>query len=115
MIKRLTAKDYLEQSTIALLSENTIDQITVKDICAHCNYSTRTFYKYYRDKYEIISTCFFSRFEEFFSLYQGQISLHSFMLYTANLVCDNQAFFRHVFKYQGQNNIRISLVEPILA
>lgn len=115
MPKKLSAREYLELSAIELLSRNTVEKITVRDICANCGISTRTFYKFFRDKYEIINTCFCSRFSEFFTLYEGRITLHNFMLFTAGLVCGNQAFFRHVFRYSGQNNIRISLVEPILA
>ena len=114
MINKLTAKEYLELSTIELLTLNSVEKITVKDICANCSISTRTFYKYYKDKYEIISNCFLSRFRDFFYLYKGQINMHNFMLDTANCVCDNQSFFRHVFQYKGQNNIRLSLVDPLL-
>lgn len=32
---------------------------------------------------------------------------------TADIICDQQPFFVHVFSYTGQNNIRISLVEPL--
>ena len=63
MINRLNAKDYLALSAIELFSKNRIEDVTVKDICQNCDLSTRTFYKYYRDKYDIINTCFESKLE----------------------------------------------------
>ena len=41
------------------------------------------------------------------------MNLHEFMLFTANIVCDRVPFFSNVFLYTGQNNIRLSLEEPI--
>ena len=32
-----------------------IDKITVKDVTAHCGYSTATFYRRFRDKYDMIA------------------------------------------------------------
>lgn len=113
MIEKLSAKDYLEKSAIELLSEKYVDDVTVKDICENCNISTRTFYKYFRDKYDIINTCFNNELSNFFLDKTRRISFHSLLCYTADIVNEQQAFFIHVFNYTGQNNIRISLVEPL--
>lgn len=113
MIERKSSREYLEESAIELLSRNTIEKISVKKICENCHLSTRTFYKYYKDKYELMNTCFHRQLERYYQLNANHISLHSFLLYTATIVCQRQAFFVNVFQYTGQNNIRLSLVEPL--
>ena len=113
MQKKLSSKEYLERSALELLSSQEIDRVTVKDICKNCNLSTHTFYKYYRDKYEIINTCFNSELERFYTLYNGNICIKSFLTFTAGIVNEHLRFWKNVFRYTGQNNIRQSLVKPL--
>jgi len=113
MIHRYSAKEYLNQSAIELLSRNDIERVTVRDICGNCGISTHTFYKYYRDKYDIINTCFDSALQEFYRQYAEEPSVHNFLLYTAGIVYDKRNFFINVFRYKGQNNIRVGLTGPL--
>lgn len=113
MINRLSSKDYLAQSAIELFSKEKIEKITVKDICDNCNLSTRTFYKYYKDKYDLINNCFESEIERFFSDNPTSVCLYDFLLFSANIICDKVPFFANVFLYTGQNNIRLGLEAPI--
>ncbi len=54
-MKRKTAKEILAD-TFRELSENTpIDKITVKDITENSGYSTATFYRQFKDKYDLIA------------------------------------------------------------
>ena len=113
ILKKLTSKEYLELSALELLSSQGIDKVTVKDICSNCNLSTHTFYKYYRDKYDIINTCFNSKLEQFYTLYDPNINIRNFLLFTAQIVNEHLDFWENVFRYTGQNNVRLSLVKPL--
>ena len=113
MIQKYSAKDYLEQSAQQLLAVKGIDRVTVKDICENCGVSTRTFYKYYRDKYDVINTCFNDELENFYRQHQGPISLHPFIFFTTDIVNEHLDFYGNVFRYTGQNNIRRYLVIPL--
>lgn len=106
MIEKKNAKDYLEESAIQLLSKKAVDKVSVSDICKNCNVSTRTYYNYFKDKYDIINRCYFSRFEKYIAQRANELTFEELMLYLAEEVCKNPQFFRNVFGYTGQNNIR---------
>ena len=51
-MKRKTAKEILADSFHELAEDRQIDKITVREIAANCGYSSATFYRQFRDKYE---------------------------------------------------------------
>lgn len=55
MIKRKTTKELLAESFRELAAEKSVDKITVRDIAKNCGYSTATFYRHFRDKYDLIA------------------------------------------------------------
>ena len=69
-MKRKTAKEILAESFQELAAGKDIDKITVKDITDNCGYSPATFYRQFKDKYDLIAWEFpeiyevFSREEE---------------------------------------------------
>ncbi len=54
-MKRKTAKEILAESFRELAESKNIDKITVQDIADNCGYSPATFYRNYKDKYDLIS------------------------------------------------------------
>ena len=54
-MKRKTAKELLTESFRELARERDIDRITVQDIAKNCGYSIATFYRQFRDKYDLIA------------------------------------------------------------
>ena len=54
-MKRKTAKEILAESFIELAQTKSIDKITVKDITENCGYSSATFYRQFKDKYDLIA------------------------------------------------------------
>lgn len=54
-MKRKTAKEILAESFQELAVSKPIDKITVKDIVGNCGYSTATFYRQFKDKYDLIA------------------------------------------------------------
>ena len=53
-VKRKTAKELLAESFWELAEEKPIDRITVGEIVRNCGYSTATFYRHFKDKYDLI-------------------------------------------------------------
>lgn len=53
-MKRKTAKEILAESFRELAQSMPIDKITVKNIITNCGYSQATFYRQFRDKYDLI-------------------------------------------------------------
>ena len=54
-MKRKTAKEILAESFHELANSKNIDKITIQDIVDNCGYSPATFYRNFRDKYDLIA------------------------------------------------------------
>lgn len=54
-MKRKTAKEILTASFQELAAEKGIDKITIQEIVDNCGYSPATFYRHFKDKYDLIA------------------------------------------------------------
>ena len=54
-MKRQTAKDILAESFRELAAVRPVDRITIEDIVGNCSYSHATFYRHFRDKYDLMA------------------------------------------------------------
>ena len=54
-MRRKTARELLADSFRELAQARAIDKITVQDIVKNCGYSTATFYRQFKDKYDLIA------------------------------------------------------------
>ncbi|MBR0145363.1 MAG: TetR family transcriptional regulator [Eubacterium sp.] len=54
-MKRKTAKEILTDSFQELAAEKSIDKITIQEIVDNCGYSPATFYRHFKDKYDLIA------------------------------------------------------------
>ena len=53
--KRKTAKELLAESFRELAQTKSVDKITIQDITDNCGYSPATFYRHFKDKYDLIA------------------------------------------------------------
>ena len=54
-MRRKTAKEILTASFQELAAVKSIDKITIKEIVDNCGYSPATFYRHFKDKYDLIA------------------------------------------------------------
>jgi len=54
-MKRKTTREILAESFRELAGKKNIDRITIRDITENSGYSTATFYRHFRDKYDLIA------------------------------------------------------------
>ena len=54
-MKRKTAKEILAESFREVAESKNIDKITIQDIVDNCGYSPATFYRNFKDKYDLIA------------------------------------------------------------
>lgn len=54
-MKRKTTKELLAESFRELAERKSIDKITVREIVENCGYSPATFYRQFKDKYDLIA------------------------------------------------------------
>lgn len=55
MMKRKTAKEILAEAFREVAEHRPIDKITIQEIVDNCGYSPATFYRQFRDKYDLIA------------------------------------------------------------
>ncbi|MBQ8089073.1 MAG: TetR/AcrR family transcriptional regulator C-terminal domain-containing protein [Clostridia bacterium] len=53
-MKRKTAKDILADSFREIAQNKPVDKITIREIAQNCGYSSATFYRQFKDKYDLI-------------------------------------------------------------
>lgn len=54
-MKRKTAKEILAESFREIAENKPVDKITVQDIIENCGYSKTTFYRLFKDKYDLMA------------------------------------------------------------
>lgn len=64
-MQKITARQYFEESLNELIEQKPFERITVREIAENCGMTTRTFYNYFQDKYDLILWTYSSRFEEY--------------------------------------------------
>ncbi len=62
-MKRKTAKEILAESFREIADKKPINKITVRDITDNCGYSSATFYRHFKDKYDLIAYDYMTRIE----------------------------------------------------
>ena len=54
-MKRKTTKEILAESFRELAQNHPVDKITIQEIVDNCDYSPATFYRHFKDKYDLIA------------------------------------------------------------
>ncbi|MBR3125048.1 MAG: TetR/AcrR family transcriptional regulator C-terminal domain-containing protein [Mogibacterium sp.] len=73
-MKRRTAKEILADSFRELTKRKSAGRITVIDIAENCGYSTTTFYRHFKDKYDLMAWEYTCRVEMIMDEYAGDES-----------------------------------------
>lgn len=104
VMKRKTTKELLAESFQELAETKPIDKITVKDITDNCGYSSATFYRQFKDKYDLIAWQYSRGIEEIMnrigiddyewrqSLIDGAIHFQGNKEYLANLLLNTSGY-----------------------
>lgn len=66
-MKRKKAKEILAESFREIADKKPVDKITITDITDNCDYSSSTFYRQFKDKYDLIAWDYMYRTEEMLS------------------------------------------------
>ena len=96
MAMRFDSKRALERSFLELLGEKEAERITVGEITERCGGSRQTFYKHYRDKYELINTIYLNLVDEPLQIFLKDGDWHKCVLTTHRIIVENREFFVRV-------------------
>lgn len=106
MVYRQTTKQLLFESFRELMLTNSLKDISVNDIVINCNVSRATFYRYFQDKYDLMTQYYCQQIDcicqkhlvENNDLFSMQIEYNTY-------IQQNLEYFRNLAQYDGQNNV----------
>lgn len=110
MVKRTETIEFIVNSFRELLKNESFDHITIHDICDNCSISRMTFYRYFRDKYELMNWVYISQMRTIFNNnldFSGWIVIIDKML---DIIIQNSQYFMKVANTKGQNSFEEFLV-----
>ena len=106
----------IADSTKELICEKALEKITVLEICEKSGIKHRTFYRYFKDKHEVVEWIF-SHESLTRGLAKPNWSFWDYFPLIAQTLYNSRIFYRRAFQYHGQNSFRwysISQLRPIL-
>lgn len=96
-MKRKTAKEILAESFRELAGKKNIDKITVRDITENCGYSTATFYRQFKDKYDLIAWSYTQDLKEILNrIAFDRISWKKVLIDAANYYNDHRDYLSNL-------------------
>ena len=99
----------------ALMEHTPLDRIAVKDICAQCGLSRQTFYRNFKDKYDLVNWYFERLARRSFKQMGVSYTLREGLLKKFNFIREEGSFFAQAFKSRDCNSILAYDYESILA
>lgn len=97
-----TTNKMLQLAMQQLLRERRFAAITVDDICHHAGVSRKTFYRYYPDRYALLSAVYNNCYFSFIEITKEDNFWDVFRKICKQISTD-KPFFRHAFEVKGQN------------
>lgn len=107
LLMNRTEQQLKESLQLSLAKRHSIEQITVNDLIKIAGVGKSTFYRHYRDKYDLLNsividisqhTFLLSEHDYFDQMYEG-----------LNQLKQNRVLFQNALKYHGQNSITRAL------
>lgn len=96
-MKRKTAKEILAESFREISEKKPVGKITVLDITENCGYSTTTFYRHFKDKYDLMAWEYTGRIEKIMDDYSAEDSdWFSVCLNTARFFDEEKEYLKNL-------------------
>lgn len=97
-------KSILAASLEALMEKKHFKEISVQDIIEHCGASRTTFYRHFKDKYELMNWIYKSRVDRFIEMNADITSWRNMLLQITRFVKEKQNYFTEIVDFSGQNS-----------
>ena len=101
-MKRKTSKEILAESFREVAEHKNIDKITVRDITENCGYSPATFYRQFRDKYDLIAWDYARELKDILSEMNGsKTEWHNVLIRVAKFFQERKNYLANLFLHTG--------------
>lgn len=100
-------KERVIKAFIEMLNETSIESIRVKDIIEKTNISKSTFYRLFRDKYDVMNWVYFEPIDTVVNTLDDLNNWNKTWAYASfNCILKHKVFFRNIISYSGQNSFQ---------
>lgn len=97
-----------------LMHKQPLDKITVTSIVEHSGMTRQTFYRYFKDKYDLVNWCFEKLADKSFRQIGNSATLREGLIKKFTFLLNDQQFFEQAFQSKDYNNIENYDYECIL-
>lgn len=94
----------LAASLEKLLETKSFDEVTIKDIIDECGASRTTFYRHFRDKYELMNWVYKNQVDMFIKENSDIGSWKNMLLEITCFIKEKQIYFDRIIRFTGQNS-----------
>lgn len=98
-------KYWLANSLIDLMAKNSINKITVKDIVDNCGLTRQTFYRYFKDKFDLVNWYFERIADKSFKQLSNGLSLYEGLEKKFSFIRKEKNFFIQAFLIEDCNSL----------
>ena len=99
----------------ALMTEHTIDEITVGDILEKSHVSRSSFYRRYRDKYELLTDSYTRLLDHTFLHCMQGASWRQSSIALYRILAEHPLFFKHAIIGRGPDSLYQSICDTVLS
>lgn len=101
-MKRKTTKEILAESFRELAENRQVNKITVREIVENCDYSPATFYRYFKDKYDLIAWDYVNRSSEI----MNKVGIDDYVWTDTltdgmNFFAENREYMKNLLRHTG--------------
>ena len=104
MQKGLLVKRLLVETIEDFLMRDKVEEITVNDIIEGAGVSRTTFYRYFRDKYDLINYIYTNKMNELLRRYDSYKDSYTITYEILKFVSEKREIFLKILSYTGQNS-----------
>ncbi len=101
---KIDTRRMLADALYQLTEEKEFQSITVQDIVNRCGASRATFYRYFRDKYELMCWYYEDFVRRTFLETDTKLAWKEKLRYYAEFYMQHKAYFTNIVRYDGQNS-----------
>lgn len=110
MVEVLCMKDEqtkrdLAEALLAVMEHQPLEKITVNDIVTKCGVSRQTFYRHFKDKYDLVNWYFEIQVQKSFALIKDSRTLIEALTKKFEFINEQYVFFRNAFMIDNCNSL----------
>ena len=104
MKEEQTKKD-LAQALLLLMEHASLEKITINDIVTKCGVSRQTFYRHFKDKYDLVNWYFEIQVQKSFAIIKDSSTLKEALTKKFEFINEQYVFFHNAFLIDNYNSL----------